>query len=101
MGDTVTGIEHDTGGTTTGVQTQHGLNGDVECGSIERFKHDLSHLLPVGFGVEGSLREKDGVFLWSNTEFIVKRVVPNLFHIIPVGDDTVLDGVLQCEDTSL
>ena len=24
-----------------------------------------------------------------------------LLHIVPVGDNSVLDGVLQCEDTSL
>merc|ERR1711971_588600 len=27
--------------------------------------------------------------------------MPDLLHIIPVGDDSVLDGVLQGEDTSL
>ena len=101
MGDTVTGIEHDTGGTTTGVQTQHGLNGDVECGSIERFKHDLSHLLPVGFGVEGSLGEEDRVFFGRHTEFIVEGVVPDFLHVVPVGDNTVFDGILQGKDTSL
>jgi hypothetical protein len=28
-------------------------------------------------------------------------VVPNLLHIIPIGDDTVLDRVLQRKNTSL
>jgi hypothetical protein len=41
------------------------------------------------------------VLLGSNTEFIIESVVPNLLHIIPVGDDTVLDGVLEGEDTTL
>ena len=27
--------------------------------------------------------------------------MPDLLHIVPVGDDSVLDGVLQGEDTSL
>merc|ERR1712038_1229238 len=27
--------------------------------------------------------------------------MPDLLHVIPVGDDTVLNGVLQGEDTSL
>jgi hypothetical protein len=27
--------------------------------------------------------------------------MPDLFHIIPVGDDTVLNGVLEGQDTSL
>ena len=29
------------------------------------------------------------------------RVVPDLLHVIPVGDDSVLNGVLEGEDTSL
>jgi hypothetical protein len=27
--------------------------------------------------------------------------MPDLLHIVPVGDDTVLDGVLEGEDTTL
>jgi hypothetical protein len=61
----------------------------------------LSHFLPVGFGIERGLGEKDGMFLRSNTEFIVEGVVPNLLHVVPVGDNTVFDGVFQGEDTSL
>jgi hypothetical protein len=41
------------------------------------------------------------VGLWGDTQLIVKGVVPDLLHIIPVGDNTVLNGVLQGEDTSL
>merc|ERR1712165_502332 len=29
VGDTVTGVHHDTGGTARGVQGEHGLDGDV------------------------------------------------------------------------
>ena len=35
------------------------------------------------------------------TEFIVEDMTPDLLHIVPVSDDTVLDGVLEGEDTSL
>jgi hypothetical protein len=41
------------------------------------------------------------VLLRGNTELIVEGVMPDLLHIIPVGDDSVLNGVLQGEDTSL
>ena len=40
------------------------------------------------------------MFLGSNTEFIVECVVPNLLHIIPVSDDTVLNRVLERQDTT-
>merc|ERR1711875_175601 len=51
--------------------------------------------------LEGSLSEEDGLFLRGNTELIVEGVVPDLLHVIPVGDDSVLNGVLEGKDTSL
>ena len=99
--DTISGIHDDTGGTSRGVQGQDGLDSDVHGGGVEGLEHDLSHLLTVGLGVEGSLGQKDGVLLRGNTELVVEGVMPDLLHIIPVGDDTVLDGVLQGEDTTL
>jgi len=52
-------------------------------------------------GVEGSLGEENGVFLGSDSELVVESVVPDLLHVVPVGNDTVLNGVLQGKDTSL
>ena len=71
------------------------------AGGVEGLEHDLSHLLTVGLGVKRGLGQKNGVLLRGNTELIVEGVVPDLLHIVPVGDNTVLDGVLQGEDTSL
>ena len=101
VGDTITRIQDDTSSTTRGVEGQDGLDGDVEGGGIEGLEHDLGHLFAVGLGVEGSLGEQDGMLLWSDTEFVVEGVVPNLLHVIPVGDNTVLDGVLEGKDTTL
>ena len=60
----------------------------------------LGHLLTVSLGVEGSFSEEDGVFLWGDTQLIVKGVVPDLLHVIPVGDDAVLDRVLDGQNTT-
>ena len=98
---TVARIEHDTSGTTGGVQGQHGLDGYIHSWSVEGLEHDLGHLLPVGLGVEGSLCQKHWVLLWSYTELVVEGVMPDLLHIVPVGHDSVLDGVLQGKDTTL
>ncbi|KAJ8884886.1 hypothetical protein PR048_011082 [Dryococelus australis] len=98
---TVTRVEHDTCGTTGGVQRKHGLDCDVHGGGVERFEHDLGHLLPVGLGVERSLGQQDGVFLWSYSKFVVEGVMPDLLHIVPVGNDAVFDGIFKGEDTSL
>merc|ERR1711936_540716 len=45
--------------------------------------------------------EEDGVLLGGNTKLIVEGVMPDLLHVIPVGNDSVLNGVLQGEDSSL
>merc|ERR1712129_461003 len=86
---------------TGGIEGEDSLDGNIHGGHIEGLKHDLSHLLAVSLWVEGGLSQEDGLLLRGNTEFIVEGVMPDLLHIIPVGDDTVFNGVLQGEDTSL
>merc|ERR1712227_1100463 len=101
VGNTITGVHDNTSGTSGSVQGEDSLDGDVHGGHVEGLEHDLGHLLTVGLGVEGSLSQEDGLFLGGNTELVVEGVMPDLLHVIPVGDDSVLNGVLQGEDTSL
>merc|ERR1712122_400806 len=77
------------------------LDGDVHGGHVEGLEHDLGHLLTVGLRVKGSLSQEDGLLLGGNTELVVEGVMPDLLHVIPVGDDSVLNRVLQGENTSL
>ena len=97
--DTVSRVEDDTGGTAGGVQGQDSLDGDVHGRGVEGLEHDLGHLLSVGLGVKGSLGEEDGVLLRGHTQLVVEGVMPDLLHVVPVGHDTVLDRVLQGQDT--
>jgi hypothetical protein len=69
-----------TGGTTGGVEGQHGLDGHVHGGDVEGLKHDLGHLLPVGLGVEGGLSEQGGVLLRGHAQLVVEGVVPDLME---------------------
>merc|ERR1712048_1344026 len=101
VGDTISRVHDDTGGTSGSIEGEDSLDGNIHSGHVEGLEHDLGHLLTVSLGVEGSLSEEDGLFLRGNTEFVVEGVVPDLLHIIPVGDDSVLNGVLEGEDTSL
>ena len=64
-------------------------------------EHDLRHLLSVSLGVQGGLGQQHGMLFRGHTELIVKGVMPYLLHVIPVGDDAVLDGVLEGQDTTL
>ncbi len=76
VGDTITRVEDDTGGTTRGIEGEHGLNGDIHGRGRESLEHDLGHLLAVSLGVKGSLSQKDGVLLRGNTELVEEGVVP-------------------------
>merc|ERR1712079_726718 len=91
VGDTISRVHDDTSGTSGSIKGEDSLDGDVHGGHVEGLEHDLGHLLTVGLGVEGSLSQEDGLFLRGNTEHILEGVVPDLLHIIPVGDDSVLN----------
>ena len=101
VGDTITGVENDTGGTTGGVKGEDSLDRDVEGGGVEGLEDDLGHLLTVGLGVDGRLGQENGVLLGSNTKLVVEGVMPDLLHVVPVGDNTVLNGVAESQDTTL
>merc|ERR1712050_746381 len=101
VGDTISGVHDNTSGTARGIEGEDSLDGDIHGGHVEGLEHDLGHLLTVSLGVEGSLSKEDGLLLRGDTELIVEGVVPDLLHVIPVGDDSVLNGVLKGEDTSL
>merc|ERR1712188_121863 len=101
VGHTITRVKHNSGGTARGVQGKHSLDGNVHGGRVEGLKHDLSHLLAVGLRVERGLGQKDRVLLRGNTQLVVEGVMPDLLHVVPVGHDTVLNRVLQGEDTTL
>merc|ERR1712004_896922 len=81
------------------------LLGPLQAEQLAQFLRNISapqqNHLPVGLGVEGSLSQEDGLLLGGNAELVVEGVVPDLLHVVPVGDDSVLDGVLQGEDTPL
>ena len=99
--DSIARIKNDTSGATGGVEREDCLYGDIECGGVESFEHDLRHFLAISLGVEGSLCEENWVLLGSNTQLIVECVMPDLLHVIPVCNDTVLDGVLEGKNTPL
>mmetsp|Transcript_29594 Transcript_29594/g.54303 ORF Transcript_29594/g.54303 Transcript_29594/m.54303 type:complete len:380 (+) Transcript_29594:92-1231(+) len=101
VGDAVSGVEDASRGTSGGVEREYGLDVDVHGGDVEGFEHDLGHALPVRLGVLGSFREEDRVGLGSDAKLVVEGVMPDFLHIVPVGDNSVLDGVFQGEDAAL
>merc|ERR1711963_207345 len=68
----VAGVQHDAGGAAGGVEGEHGLDGHVHGGGVERLEHDLGHLLSVGLGVEGGLSKENGVLLGGDAQLVEK-----------------------------
>merc|ERR1719508_253477 len=101
VGNTISRVHNDTSGTARGIEGEDSLDGDIHGGHVEGLEHDLGHLFTVSLWVEESLSQEDGLFLRGNTELIVEGVVPDLLHIIPVGDDSMLNRVLEGKNTSL
>merc|ERR1719430_1564242 len=63
MGDTITRVHDNTGGTSRGIEGEDSLDGDIHGRHVEGLEHDLGHLLTVSLGVEGSLSEQNGLLL--------------------------------------
>ncbi len=55
----------------------------------------------LALGLRGASVKQDGVLLRGHAELVVEGVVPDLLHVVPVGHDAVLNGVLEGEDTTL
>jgi len=102
VGNTITGVGDETGGSTGGVEGHDGLDGNVDVLDLEGLEHDLDHLLSVSLGLSGGLSEQHSLnFVGGDSELIVEGVMPDLFHIFPRLDDTGGNGVGKVEDTSL
>jgi hypothetical protein len=41
------------------------------------------------------------VFLRGNTKLVEERMVPDLLHVVPIGDNPVFNGVSQGQNTAL
>jgi len=101
VGNTITRVQHASSGSTGSIQRQDGLDVDIHGRDVEGLEHDLGHALTVSLGVQRGLSQQDRVLLRGDTKLVVEGVVPDLLHIIPVGDNTVLNGVLEGQDTAL
>merc|ERR1712018_364028 len=101
VGNTISRVHDDTGGTSRSIEGEDSLDGNIHSWHVEGFEHDLGHLFTVSLWVKWGFSQKNGLFFWCNTEFVVEGVMPDLFHVIPVGDDSVFNWVFQGKDTSL
>merc|ERR1711983_744400 len=101
VGYTISRVHDNTSGTSRSIKGEDSLDGNIHGWHVGGFEHDLGHLFTVSLWVKWGFSQENGLLFWCNTEFVVEGVMPDLFHVIPVGDDSVFNWVFQGEDTSL
>ena len=91
MGDTITGVANHTGGSTIGVKRKDSLNSNIKTLNLECLEHKLGHLLSVSLRVAWGRGEEDFVLGWVYSELVGEAILPDLLHVVPVGNNTGLD----------
>lgn len=79
------------------IQSQDGLDGDVDAAETVLFKHDLCHPFPVLDRVHRRLGQQDLSAVRVDLELFLERIVPQEFHVVPVLDDAVLHRLRELE----
>merc|ERR1719198_2940475 len=77
------------------VEGEHSLDGNIHGWGVEGLEHDLCHTFTVGLWVQRCFSQENWVLLWRDTKLVVESMVPDLLHVVPVGHNAVLDGILQ------
>lgn len=73
--------------------------GDKDGRNLELLKEDLKDSFSLFGRVHIGLSQEDWMFIWWDFH-LWESMFPEKFHIIPMLDDTVLDGVPELEHTS-
>lgn len=100
MRNSVTRVEDNTRCTSRRVKRENTLYAHIEAWNVKNFKHDLGHLLTILLVVDWSFSKKDRMFFWRNSKFRVESMMPNFLHIVPIVNDSALNGVFNSENTS-
>lgn len=88
MSDTVSGLNNETGRSSRGEESHHGLDGKEESLNIVLFEHNLSRFRLLIIRHFCSLSEEDSVLSWVNFKLVGEAVIPDLIHVIPVLDNS-------------
>lgn len=69
------------------------MDSNIDTAEPVSLEHDLAHLLSVLERVHRGLGEEDLASLGVDLELLEERKVPEMLHILPVLDDSILHGV--------
>lgn len=85
---------------TLGIKGQDGLDSNVDTAESISIKHNLAHLLTVLERVHGGLCQENLLAVGVDLELLVEGIIPEMLHVVPLLDDTVLHGVADLKHCS-
>lgn len=85
-------------GLALGVESQYGLNSNIDTSKTVLFKHNLTHAFSVLPRIHWWFGEQHLLASWIDLEFFIESIVPQVTHIFPVADDTVFHGLGDLEE---
>ena len=102
---TVTAVNHHSGRGSARVQREHGLRLALQSTEAKLLEHDLGHLLSVVLWVQRRFRQHDAhivrldatPIIQLDTHLLLECVLPELFHIIPARNHSILDGICDIQ----
>ena len=100
MTDSISAIKHDSRGLSSGVETEYTLLLEKNLGRAELLEEDVCGLNSVAEGVQGWLCQQDRVLLGRGLE-LIEHVPPELLHVIPVLDNSMLNRIVELQNASI
>jgi len=101
MSNTITRVHNATSDSTRGVEREDGLDSNVELRNVEVLKEDLDHSFSVFLWVSWGFGEESSLIIWGDTKLFIVAMMPDLFHVVPIVDDTMFNWIVELENTSL
>lgn len=98
MGYTVSTVKYQTWSFTSCVKRQHSLLLKENFRSAKFLKENVCCLNSVSVRIKRRLSKQNRVLFWHNLE-LVKTMSPKSLHIVPILNDSVLDRIIQFENS--
>lgn len=100
MANTVATIQDEARCLASGIQTQYCLLLEEDLGDAELLEENVGSFSAVIVRIKWWICQQNGMLFRRDLE-LIENMAPKCFHVIPVGDDTVLNRVVELEDSAV
>ena len=89
VSNSITRIKNHTSGATAGVKGENRGVLHIQAGHVKDLEHELCHFFAILAARLRCFSQQDWVMLGGNPQLNLKRVVPQLLHVVPIRDLTL------------